>query len=219
MVSAQATRRARARTAPRPHRNAVVLGPLDEVGHDQEVAGKAHLVDDRSRNRAGRNRPAAPPLPSRHRVRAAVPARHGHRDPHHAPRPPCRRQGSAGSACAWAGQGAALGDDQGVGGRLGQVGEQLGHHRRGLDPGLAAGARPVRRVDVGGIGDAQHRIVRAVETRFGKACRDWSRPAAGREHRRARSARPRRSLLGSLRCGGQSRCRAGPGNSACSFSQ
>ena len=37
--------RARARTAPRPDRNVVILGPFDEVGHDQEVAGKAHRVD------------------------------------------------------------------------------------------------------------------------------------------------------------------------------
>ncbi len=29
----------------RPHRHTIVLGPLDEVGHDQEVAGEAHLDD------------------------------------------------------------------------------------------------------------------------------------------------------------------------------
>ena len=37
--------RAGARAPPRPHRHAVVLGPLDEVHHDQEVAGEAHLDD------------------------------------------------------------------------------------------------------------------------------------------------------------------------------
>ena len=37
--------RARARAAARPDRNVVVLGPLDEVGDDQEVAGEAHLLD------------------------------------------------------------------------------------------------------------------------------------------------------------------------------
>ena len=37
--------RAGARTAPRANRHAIVLGPLDEVGNDQEVAGKAHLND------------------------------------------------------------------------------------------------------------------------------------------------------------------------------
>src|SRR6185312_12602095 len=37
--------RARARTAPRPDRNALLLRPLDEVGHDQEVAGILHALD------------------------------------------------------------------------------------------------------------------------------------------------------------------------------
>ncbi len=32
--------------APGPDRDVVVLGPVDEVGDDQEVAGKAHLVND-----------------------------------------------------------------------------------------------------------------------------------------------------------------------------
>ena len=34
------------RTAPRPHRDAVVLGPVDEVLDDEEIARKAHLPDD-----------------------------------------------------------------------------------------------------------------------------------------------------------------------------
>ncbi|MNK26768.1 hypothetical protein D3C87_451090 [compost metagenome] len=34
-----------ARPAPRPHRHAVVLAPVDEVLHDQEVAREAHLDD------------------------------------------------------------------------------------------------------------------------------------------------------------------------------
>ena len=38
--------RAGARTASRPHRAAIVLGPVDEVGHNQEIAGKTHLDDD-----------------------------------------------------------------------------------------------------------------------------------------------------------------------------
>ena len=37
--------RARARAAPRPDRDAAALGPLDEVGDDQEVAGVAHAGD------------------------------------------------------------------------------------------------------------------------------------------------------------------------------
>ena len=40
--------RTRARTAPRPHWNGrrLRLGPLDEVGNNQEIAGKTHLLDD-----------------------------------------------------------------------------------------------------------------------------------------------------------------------------
>ena len=37
--------RARARAAPRPDRHAVVLGPVDEIGNDQEVAGETHVHD------------------------------------------------------------------------------------------------------------------------------------------------------------------------------
>src|SRR3546814_8726191 len=33
-------------TAPRPHRNIVRLRPFDEIGDDQEIAGKTHLGDD-----------------------------------------------------------------------------------------------------------------------------------------------------------------------------
>ena len=35
--------RARTRATPRPHRAAISLGPLNEIAHDQEVAGKTHL--------------------------------------------------------------------------------------------------------------------------------------------------------------------------------
>jgi len=38
--------RAGTRTATRPDRDVVGLGPFDEVGNDQEIAGKTHLDDD-----------------------------------------------------------------------------------------------------------------------------------------------------------------------------
>ena len=38
--------RPRPRATTRAHRAAIVLGPVDEVSHDQEVAGKAHLQND-----------------------------------------------------------------------------------------------------------------------------------------------------------------------------
>ena len=39
--------RACTRTTARPHRNVMRLGPFDEVGHDEEVAGELHPLDDR----------------------------------------------------------------------------------------------------------------------------------------------------------------------------
>ena len=38
--------RAGARAAPRTDRNVLLLGPLDEVGNDEEVAGELHPLDD-----------------------------------------------------------------------------------------------------------------------------------------------------------------------------
>src|SRR6185436_2368449 len=34
------------RAPARPDRDALILGPVDEVGDDEEVPGEAHLVDD-----------------------------------------------------------------------------------------------------------------------------------------------------------------------------
>ncbi len=45
MVNAQAT--TEPAPEPRPgHRNALLLGPFDEIGHNQEIAGKPHFGDD-----------------------------------------------------------------------------------------------------------------------------------------------------------------------------
>jgi hypothetical protein len=57
---------------------------------------------------------------------------------------------------------AALGDDGGVGDRLGQVGEQLGHRRGRLEPGFGRRGGG-RAFDIGRLGDAQHGVVRGVE--------------------------------------------------------
>ena len=46
IVSAQATSEPAPEPRPGPDRHAVGLRPLDEVGDDQEVAGKPHLRDD-----------------------------------------------------------------------------------------------------------------------------------------------------------------------------
>ena len=64
---------------------------------------------------------------------------------------------------------AALRHDQRVGERFGQVLEQFLHDRRGLDPPFLAGARAIRAIDMGGTGDAEHGIVRIVESPLCKA--------------------------------------------------
>ena len=64
--------------------------------------------------------------------------------------------------------GAALCDHQGVGRRLGQVGEGLLHHARRLDEAFRIGARTIVRIDMGRTGDAQHGVMRLVHVRFGE---------------------------------------------------
>ena len=59
-------------------------------------------------------------------------------------------------------EGAALGDLDGVGQRLRQVGEQLRHLLGGLEEVLARQAPPVVLGDVVAVGDAQQRVVRLV---------------------------------------------------------
>ena len=188
---------ARARTAARSDRDALVLRPLDEVGHDQEVAAEAHAVDDRNLELEAVAvfleliPDAAQPELVESRAPGFVRAPEGFgqlrlvgigiigceasreagsRILRHHPRLALLVAGEAGEDRLALGRrkGAALGDDQRVGERLGQVGEQFLHHRDRLDPGLGRGARTLGRVDVRRVGDAQHRVVRGVEVAFGE---------------------------------------------------
>ena len=160
--------RARARAAARADRDAALLGPFDEVGDDQEIARKAHADDhadlviepleiglplglaevgDRGEARLqARQRILAKLLGLG--VQVAGDARQDRLALRRAER-------------------AAPGDDGGVVDRLGQVGEQLAHRHRRLDPGLGRGAEPVVALDVARLGDAQHRVVRGVEFGLG----------------------------------------------------
>ena len=158
---------ARARPAPRPDRNALRLGPLDEVGHDQEVAGKAHPVDDPGlelqpleiARPLGLGQLAVGGQP---RLQASARGFDQHR------RLAFLVAGKAGQQrlAARRGIGTAARDNQRIGQRLGAVGKQLGHHRRGLDPVLRAAAWPVRGVHMGRRRDAQHGVMRLVELRL-----------------------------------------------------
>ncbi len=150
--------RPRPRAAPRPYRNVVGLGPLDEVGDDQEVTGEPHADDDvelelqaiRIDLRVFAKPAFKPFLQPRLRV---------------APQllilviaEPWQDRAAAGG-----GDSAAQGDDGGIGDRLGQVGEQMPHGFAVLEPCLGRGGRPLGGLDIGRIGDAQHGVVRRME--------------------------------------------------------
>ncbi len=111
-----------ARSAARPDRDVIGLGPFDEVGDDQEVAGKAHAGDDVDLE----IEPFAicgllilrlalePQLQARMRLapqRFVLVIAEARED----------------RSALGRGDGAALGDDGRVGDRLGQVGEQFLH--------------------------------------------------------------------------------------------
>ena len=153
--------RAGARAAARPDRDAARLGPLDEVGDDQEVAGEPHAGDHVELvGRAARGRPLHRPRGCDHRreprleaglglaaqflvLAAAVGGREGRQD---------RRAARHHEA-------AAPRDHQRVGDRLGQVGEQLGHLGRRLEAVLGRQAAAVLLRDLGAVGDAEQHVV------------------------------------------------------------
>ena len=196
-------------------RDRALLGPLDEVGDDQEVAGEAHVLDDAELE----VEPLAVGLGGR-----------GVRD---------RREAGVEAGAGLAAQlldlvvgearqdrlallraeGAAAGDLDGARHRLGQVGEERDHLVLGLEAVL--GGQPAARlllVDVGAVGDAEQRVVGGVQRRGWGSARRWWRPAAGRGRRRGRRGRarspPRRACARRRRPGGAGpRRRGGRGRS------
>ena len=144
-------------------RRGLRLGPLDEVGDDQEVAGEAHLLDDAEFV----VEPVAIDLALRlvrrwlHGVEALF--------------QPLLRHGAdgfgLGHALADLGadrqfgllgfrhDGAHAGDGEGVVAGLGQVGEQLAHHRRRLEPVLGGDAAALALGHGAALGDAEQRVV------------------------------------------------------------
>ena len=146
-------------------RDRAALGPLDEVGDDQEVAGEAHVLDDAELE----VEPLAVGLGGR-----------GVRD---------RREAGVEAGAGLAAQlldlvvgearqdrlallraeGAAAGDLDGARHRLGQVGEERDHLVLGLEAVL--GGQPAARlllVDVGAVGDAEQRVVGGVQRAGGE---------------------------------------------------
>ena len=160
----------RAGTAARTHRNALRLRPLDEVGNDQEIAGKAHRDDDGKLvvqafaiTRAGCGVGA-------HRIHAAIEAfdRHG------------AHGLLLGAARAHLGRDrqqrfahlhhhrAAPRDGERVVAGLRQIGEQHAHVRRRLEPMLRRHAPALAFRQQASIRDRQQRVMRLVHARRGE---------------------------------------------------
>ena len=154
--------RARARTAARTDRNVVRLRPFDEVGDDQEVAREAHAGDDvdleveplaiaRLLLLASSGKPRVEPGMGIGAELLVLVVGQARKD-----RPALRSADRA-----------ALSDDRRVRDRLGQIDEQLAHRRRVLQPRFGRGGLTIVALDVGGLGDAQHRVMRGMEARVG----------------------------------------------------
>ena len=159
---------ARARAAPWAHRNVLLLGPLDEIGHDQEVSGKAHTVDHVDLEFEAIVVSLAV-VGGQFSIRFEPLGKASARILGHFAGFTFLIAGQAGQN--WLAFGrqerAALRDHQRVGDGLGQIREQFLHHRRRLDPPFARRPWPVSAVDMRGAGDAQHRIVRGIKMRIG----------------------------------------------------
>jgi len=183
--------RPRARAAPRTHRHAVRLRPVDEIGDDEEVSGEAHL-DDRPQLElqprvvflpliAGlgaeiRLEPAGQPLAGL----LAEEFLEGH-----ALR---RREGGQLGLAELQREVAALRDMDRVLERLGQVGEQLRHFGLAEEPALARegpGAAAV--AEHVPFGDAHARLVRGeilLAQELHRMGRDYGKGALAREPKR-----------------------------------
>ncbi len=160
--------RAGAGPAPGSHRDAVRLGPLDEVRHDQEIAGEAHLGDDpdlplqplviglqRRRGRVhGQPRGQALARLMGHFLGLGAPA----------------DRGKAGQdrVALLDREGAAAGDVEAVVAGLRQVGEQLAHLARGLETVLGRDLAPFVLADKGALGDAEQGVMRLVHVAAGE---------------------------------------------------
>ncbi len=138
----------------------MVLGPFDEVRHDQEIAGEAHLLDNPDlpfeagpvvglgRDRSHGLQPRLQPLAGlMHQLLGLGPP---------GSRLEARQDGGAGGDE----EGAAAGDLHRRVAGLRQVREQLPHRRGGLEPVLASDAATVFLPREGPVGDTHQGVVR-----------------------------------------------------------
>ena len=156
---------ARPRPPPRPDRDPVILGPFDEIGHDQEVTGETHLLDDAQFE-------IQPRLILLHRRGVR-----DHGQPGLQPLIGLPPQFLHLVICKFRQDRLALGRHEGAAPRdlhrilqrLGQIGEQRAHLCLGLQIMLRrqAAAR-LALVDIGPFRDADQRIMRLVHLGFGE---------------------------------------------------
>ena len=156
---------ARTRAPAGPHGDVVLLGPFDEIGHDQEVTGEAHLLDN---------------VDFELQPRFILFARGGqfnHRKTLFQPLPGLTAQlfhlviGKARQDRLALGrhEGAAAGDFDGVLQRLGQVGKERTHLCFGFEIVLRrqAAARLLL-IDIGPFGNADQGVMRLIHLGLGK---------------------------------------------------
>ena len=158
--------RARARAAARPDRDFVGLGPFDEVGDDEEIAGKLHLDDDVELEGQAFV-VLLPRVAGREAVLGETGLEPGARlaaellllvDRLAAGDGEARQDRLSGQRPI----GAAHGDLDAGFRRLRQVGEQLHHLRARLEPVLGREAAAVGGRNQRALGDAEQRVMRLV---------------------------------------------------------
>src|SRR6185312_16413036 len=173
MVSAQAA----TEPAPDPDRNSLRLGPLDEFGDDEKVAGETHLDDNAKlvfeplaiglgRGFAlGLAHPLAPEMGFEPRFKS------GKRGAPHlvlflAPAGAGERRQDRRARLRH--EGAALRDDEGIVAGLGKIGEQHAHFRRRFEIMLARQTATLGLAEHDALGDAQQHVMRLEIARIGE---------------------------------------------------
>ena len=165
------------RAAPGTHRNVLPSGPLDEIRHDQEVAGESHLDDDAEfilqALAIGRAGPCAFRIV--HALREDMA-----REPGLEPvgglaakfvglaGSPCRCIGRQDRPALRRGGGAAPGDGHRVGDGFGQIGKKLRHLAGGLETMFGGHAPADGNVHGCAFGDAHQGVVRLVHVPVGE---------------------------------------------------
>ncbi len=159
-----------ARPAPRPHRDAVRLRPLDEIGDDQEIPGEAHPPDHAELVLQPFRVPRAGGGVGAHRIEPADQAlgRHG-ADGFLLALPGAHLRAARQQRLAALGHHrAAPRDRERVVAGIRQVGEQHPHVGGGLEPALRADLAALGVGQLAAFGDAQQRLVRLVHRRAGE---------------------------------------------------